>query len=76
MSYSVDEYKVAFKFTNRATPSEKYFQSDRDLDVLGLFKKAVDIDGYNIKTIKDIHVFKYNRFSKNWEEQNNYEQLD
>lgn len=68
MSYSVDEYKVAFKFTNRATPSEKYFQSDRDLDVLRLFKKAVDIDGYNIKTIKDIHVFKYNRFSKNWEE--------
>lgn len=77
MSYTVDEYKVAFKFNNRSTSSEKYFQSDReDLDILRLFKKAVSIDGYDINNIEDVHVFKYNRFSKNWEMQNKYEQLN
>lgn len=67
MSYAVNEYKVTFRFKSRTEESVKYFQADRDLDILGLFKQAMEIDGYNINNIVNTHIYQFNRFSKEWE---------
>jgi len=77
MSYSVNEYKVAFQFKNRNTSSAKYFQfENEDLDVMALFKQAMRIDGYNMLDIKNTCIYKYNRFSRTWEKYAKNEQLN
>ena len=75
MSYTVNDYKVTFRFKSRNTDSVKYFQSDRDLDILDLFKQAMNIDGYNLNNINDVHVYKWDRFSGTWENNDVYHQI-
>ena len=75
MSYTVNNYKVTFRFKSRNTDSVKYFQSDRDLDIFDLFKQAMDIDGYNLESIDDVHIFIWDRFSGTWENNDVYHQL-
>lgn len=66
-SYSTEEYKVSFKFKSRIESSKKYFQTDRELDIYSLFKKAMTIDGYSLDLIEDVHIYRYDRFKKSWE---------
>ena len=76
MSYTVNDYKVTFRFKSRNTDSVKYFQSDRDLDILELFKQAMDIDGYNLRSITDVHIHKWDRYSGTWENNDVFYSLD